>query len=170
MQTDDSSTLRASSAPEPRHAKAGEAGRLYFEDLHVGRRFKSVARRLDADAIKTFAREFDPQPFHTDEATAQDTFFAGLAASGWHTAAVSMRLLVESLPIAGGLIGAGVELSWPIPTRPGDTLTVESEVIEMRTSRSRPERGLVRMHSVTRNQNGEVVQDLTSTMVVPRRG
>jgi acyl dehydratase len=143
---------------------------LYFDDLAVGRRFVSAARALDADAIKAFARDYDPQPFHTDEAAAQGTFFDGLAASGWHTAALTMRLIVDSVPIAGGLIGAGVELKWPQPTRPGDILAVTSEIVEMRASQSRPHIGIVKMRSMTRNQRGEVVQDLTSTMVVPRRG
>jgi acyl dehydratase len=160
---------------DDRAAAAGEGASpasdapLYFDDLHVGRRFVSAARALDADAIKAFARDYDPQPFHTDEAAAQGTFFAGLAASGWHTAAVTMRLIVDSVPIAGGLIGAGVELKWPQPTRPGDVLTVTSEVVDMRASQSRPEIGIVKMRSVTINQRGEAVQDLTSTMVVPRR-
>src|ERR1700761_9194812 len=111
---------------------------LYLEDFAVGRRFVSTAHTLDADQIKTFARQFDPQPFHLDEETAKDTFFHGLAASGWHTAAITMSLLIKSIPIVGGLIGAGGELTWPRPTRPGDTLTVESEVLAVKESRSRP--------------------------------
>ena len=143
---------------------------LYLEDFTVGRRFTSAAHTLDADQIKAFARQFDPQPFHLDEKAAETSFFHGLAASGWHTAAITMSLLVKSgMPIAGGLIGAGGELKWPRPTRPGDTLTVESEVLAVTPSRSRPERGLITVHSLTRNQNGEVVQDMTTRMLVWRR-
>ena len=101
---------------------------LYLEDFAVGQRFISATHQLDAEQIKAFATRFDPQPFHTDDVAAQDSFFKGLAASGWHTAAITMSLLVKSgMPIAGGLIGAGGEIEWPRPTRPGDTLTVESE-------------------------------------------
>ena len=93
---------------------------LYLEDFSVGRRFTSSAHTLDAEQIKAFARQFDPQPFHTDDAAAQQSFFQGLAASGWHTAAITMSLLVKSgMPIAGGLIGAGAEIAWPRPTRSG---------------------------------------------------
>ena len=143
---------------------------LYLEDFAVGARFVSSARTLDAAQIKAFAAQFDPQPFHLDEAAAEETFFHGLAASGWHTAAITMSLLVKSgMPIAGGLIGAGGELTWPRPTRPGDTLTVESEILAVTPSRSRPERGMIKVHSLTRNQNGEVVQDMTTRMLVWRR-
>jgi acyl dehydratase len=145
-------------------------GKLYLDDLHVGQRFSSGTHAVDEAQIKAFAGQFDPQPFHLDEATAKDTFFAGLAASGWHTAALTMRLLVEGgAPIAGGIIGAGGELSWPKPTRPGDILHVESEVVEVTPSRSRPDRGMVTMRSETRNQRGEIVQMLTAKLVVPRR-
>src|ERR1700742_1722412 len=117
---------------------------LYLEDFTVGRRFTSTAHLLDAEQIKAFARQFDPQPFHLDEETAKNTFFHGLAASGWHTAAITMSLLVKSgMPIAGGLIGAGCELAWPRPTRPGDVLQAESEVLAVEPSRSRPERGMI---------------------------
>src|SRR6478752_6322263 len=140
---------------------------LYLEDFTVGRRFVSAAHALDADQIKAFAGQFDPQPFHLDEAAAQASFFRGLAASGWHTASITMSLLVKSgMPIAGGLIGAGGELQWPKPTRPGDVLQVESEVLEVKPSRSKPERGMITVKSETRNQNGEVVQILTSRMLV----
>jgi acyl dehydratase len=144
--------------------------KLYLEDFAVGQRFTSAAHTLDADQIKTFARAFDPQPFHLDEAAADKSFFAGLAASGWHTASITMSLLVKSgMPIAGGLIGAGGEIQWPRPTRPGDTLTVESEVLAVTPSRSRPERGMITVKSETRNQKGEIVQILTSRMLVWRR-
>jgi acyl dehydratase len=145
-------------------------GGLYLDDLHVGQRFKSGSHAVDETQIKAFARQFDPQPFHLDDATAKETLFAGLAASGWHTAAITMRLLVDGgAPIAGGIIGAGGEVSWPKPTRPGDILQVESEVVEVTPSRSRPDRGMVTVRSETRNQRGEIVQTLTAKLIVPRR-
>ena len=143
--------------------------RLYLEDLHVGQTFATGSITVTTEAIKAFAREYDPQPFHLDEAAAQASLFAGLAASGWHTAALSMRLLVDGLPIAGGLIGVGGETTWPRPTRPGDTLTVHIEVLEITPSRSRPDRGMVRTRNETRNQHGEAVQISTLGMVVWRR-
>ncbi|PWT73376.1 MAG: dehydratase [Proteobacteria bacterium] len=143
---------------------------LYLEDLTVGQRFVSETHTVEASSIKSFAQEFDPQPFHLDAEAAKDTIFAGLAASGWHTAAITMRLLVTGgLPIKGGIVGAGGELSWPRPTRPGDVLHVESEVIEITPSRSRPDRGMAIVRSETRNQNGEIVQIFTAKVVVPRR-
>ena len=143
---------------------------LYLEDFVVGQRFTSGTHQLDADQIEAFAAQFDPQPFHLSEAEADKSFFKGLAASGWHTASITMSLLVKSgMPIAGGLIGAGGEISWPRPVRPGDVLQVESEVMAVTPSRSRPERGLITVKSVTTNQKGEVVQVLTSRMLVWRR-
>ena len=142
----------------------------FLEDLSVGQRFASASYELSADEIKAFARQYDPQPFHTDEATARDTFFRGLAASGWHVAAITMKLLVGEGPmIANGIIGAGGEIAWPRPTRPGDLLTVESEVVEINPSRSKPDRGMVTMRSETRNQRNEVVQILTAKLIAPRR-
>ena len=143
---------------------------LYLEDFAVGRRFTSTTRALDAEQIKAFAVQFDRQPFHLDEAEADKSFFHGLAASGWHTAAITMSLLVKSgMPIAGGLIGAGAEIAWPRPVRPGDVLQVESEVLAVTPSRSRPERGMITVKSQTKNQHGEVVQVLTSRMLAWRR-
>src|SRR5262249_37885215 len=154
--------------PQPNEI-AGQS-RLYLEDLAVGRRFTSATHVIDAAQIKAFAREFDPQPFHLDDETAKGTLFAGLAASGWHTAAITMRLLVESgLPLAGGIIGAGGEINWPKPTRPGDVLRVVSEIEQVTPSRSRPDRGTVRVRSETRNQRDEVVQVLIANLIVPRR-
>jgi acyl dehydratase len=141
----------------------------YLDDLVVGQRFVSATHLLDAEQIKTFAAQFDPQPFHLDEHAAKDTFFGGLAASGWHVAAVTMKLLVEGAPIAGGIVGAGGEIAWPKPTRPGDVLRVTSEVVEITPSRSRPNRGMVTLRSETRNQNDDVVQVLTAKLVVPTR-
>ncbi|HEY4076897.1 MAG TPA: MaoC family dehydratase [Rhizomicrobium sp.] len=140
---------------------------LYLEDFTVGQCFISTDHALDVTQIKAFAAQFDPQPFHLDEAQAEKSFFHGLAASGWHTASITMSLLVKSgMPIAGGLIGAGGELTWPRPTRPGDTLHVESEIMAVTPSRSRPERGMITVHSLTKNQKGEVVQDMTTRMLV----
>jgi acyl dehydratase len=143
---------------------------VYLEDLAPGLRSSTASHTLDAAQIKAFAATFDPQPFHLDEAAAKDTLFGGLAASGWHTAALTMRLLVTSGPaLAGGYLGAGGEISWPRPTRPGDVLHVESEVIEVTPSRSRPDRGMATIRNETKNQRGEVVQVLIAKLVVPRR-
>ena len=145
-------------------------GGLTLDDLRVGQRFESGTAALDAAQIKAFAAQFDPQRFHLDEEAARGTLFGGLAASGWHTAALTMRLLVGGgAPFAGGLIGAGGEIAWPRPTRPGDVLQVFSEVIEITPSRSRPDRGRVTLRSETRNQTGEVVQTLVARLIVPRR-
>jgi acyl dehydratase len=143
---------------------------LYFEDLEVGQVHRSGTLDVDAEAIKGFAAEFDPQPFHLDEETAKPTFFRGLAASGWHTAALTMRLLVTSgLPLAGGIIGAGMDIRWPKPVRPGDRLRVEVEMLELRPSNSCPDQGLAKIRTTTLNQNGEPVQVLVGTLVVARR-
>lgn len=151
-------------------SREDNAPRLYFEDLEVGRRFTTGSVTMEPEAIKAFAASFDPQPFHLDEDAAEKSFFGGLVASGWHTAAITMRLLVTSgLPIAGGVIGAGGEIVWPRPVKPGDTLTVVSEVIAAKPSASRPERGMVTVRSETLDQAGEVVQVMTARLVVPRR-
>ncbi len=142
---------------------------LYFDDIHVGQRFTSSTHLIDEVQIKAFAKQFDPQPFHLDPKAAKDTLFEGLVASGWHTAAISMRLLVESVPIAGGVVGAGGEIAWPKPTRLGATLHIESEILELRPSRSRPDRGMATIRSETVNQLGEIVQVLIAKLVVPRR-
>ncbi len=143
---------------------------LYLDDLHVGMRFTSGEYPLDRAQIEAFARQFDPQPFHVDPVAAKDSLFAGQVASGWHTAAITMRLLVESgWPIAGGLVGVSAELRWPRPTRPGDVLHVEGEILDVRPSRSRPTTGLARLQCKTVNQHGEPVQLLTATLYVPRR-
>ncbi len=142
----------------------------YLEDLSVGQVFGSGSLTVDAQAIVDFARVFDPQPFHTDPEAAKDSFFGGLAASGWHTAAMTMRLLVDGeARIAGGMIGGGGEISWPRPTRPGDILTLESEVLDITPSRSKPDRGVVTLRTTTRNQNGEAVQISTMKLIAPRR-
>lgn len=144
----------------------------YLEDFAVGQTFVGSGRiRIEKERVKTFAAEFDPQPFHLDEQAAGRSIFQGLAASGWHTAAVTMRLLVESeLKFAGGLIGVSIdELRWPLPVRPGDELRVESEVLEVRASKSRPEQGLIKVKTATLNQDGETVQVFVGNLIVPRR-
>jgi len=145
-------------------------GKLYLEDLRVGQRFISGTYLMDADRIKAFAAEFDPQPFHLDEAAAEASVFRGLAASGWHTAAVAMRLMVAGgLPLATGSVGLGGEIAWPRPTRPGDTLHLESEVVDIVPSRSKPNQAIVTVKSQMFNQHGEPVYVLTARILVFRR-
>jgi acyl dehydratase len=147
-----------------------QAEQLYLDDLYVGQRFTSGAHLMEEARIKGFAAEFDPQPFHLDEAAAETTVFKGLAASGWHTAAVAMRLLVTGgLPFANGIIGLGGEIAWPRPTRPGDVLHVESEIVEITPSRSKPQQGIVTLRGKMLNQNGEAVYLLTAKLLVLRR-
>jgi acyl dehydratase len=142
----------------------------YFEDFAVGQKFGSEPRPVEAAEIKAFAAQFDPQPFHLDEDAARGSLFGGLAASGWHTAAMTMRLCLSSdLRPAGGIIGGGGELTWSKPVRPGDTLRVEIEVMETRTSRSRPTQGLVKVRIATLNQHGETVQTFSPTLLVEHR-
>ena len=143
----------------------------YLEDFTVGQTFGSGQLRIDEEQIRRFASEFDPQPFHLDGEAALDTIFGGLAASGWHTAALTMRLLVDGdLQPAGGIVGAGIdELRWPQPVRPGDQLRVESEVLEVRRSKSRPEQGMIKVRSTTLNQSGEAVQIFVGNLVVRRK-
>ena len=143
----------------------------YFEDFAVGQTYGSGHLSIEADRIKSFAAEFDPQPFHLDEQAARRTMFGGLAASGWHTAALTMRLLVESeLKPAGGIVGAGFdELRWPLPVRPGDELHVQSEIVEVRPSKTRPNQGLIKVRTTTLNQKGEAVQVSLGNLIVLRR-
>ncbi|MFM0339784.1 MaoC family dehydratase [Paraburkholderia fungorum] len=147
----------------------GKAGLIYLDDLTVGLVFESTEHQLDAEQIREFAERFDPQPFHLSEETARETFFAGLAASGWHTAAITMKLLVQSLPLAGGVIGAGSEITWPHPTRPGDVLHVVSTIMEIAPSRSRPDRGIVTVQSDTLNQHGDLCQRSVARLLAFRR-
>ncbi len=144
---------------------------FYLEDFAFGQVFTTGRLRVDKDQIVAFARQFDPQPFHLDEEAARHSPFGGLAASGWHTAALTMRLLLEGeFKPAGGILGVGFdELSWPRPVRPGDELHARSEVLEVRPSRSRPDRGLIRVRNTTLNQNDEIVQMFTGNLIVPRR-
>ncbi len=146
-------------------------GAHYLEDFTVGMRFVSSSHTMTEAQIIAFARAFDPQPFHTDPVAAETSVFRGLAASGWHTASVSMRLFVDlQIGAAGGMIGAGVDhLRWPRPVRPGDTLQVEAEVVSVRPSKTRPERGIVVFDVITRNQHGEVVQSYRPSCMMPAR-
>jgi acyl dehydratase len=143
---------------------------LYLDDLAVGRKFATAEVTLTLEGCKAFAAEFDPQPFHLDDEAGRRSVFGRLAASGWYTASLSMRLLVQGeLTIAGGLIGLGGEMKWPRPTYPGDTLRVETEVLEVRVSESKPDRGIVTVRNQTLNQHGEPVQVAVVKMLVPRR-
>jgi acyl dehydratase len=143
----------------------------YLEDYAVGQVFRTGRVQIDKDQILAFAKQYDPQPYHLDEQAARKSVFGGLAASGWHTAALTMRLLVDSeFRPANGILGVGFdELSWPRPVRPGDELYAESEVLEVRPSKSRPDRGLIRVRTTTLNQDGEPVQIYTGNLLVPRR-
>ena len=144
----------------------------YLEDFAAGQVFAGSGRmRVDKDRVKSFATEFDPQPFHLDDEAARGSIFRGLAASGWHTAAMTMRLLVDSdFRPAGGIIGAGFdEMKWPRPVRPGDELRVESEILEVRPSKSRPDQGVIKVRTTTLNQDGEAVQVSVGNLIVPRR-
>jgi acyl dehydratase len=144
--------------------------RLYLEDLAVGQNFTSETYVMEAARIKEFAAEFDPQPFHIDESAAEASAFKGLAASGWHTAAVAMRLLVTGgLPFANGIVGMGGEVAWPRPTRPGDILHVESEIVAVTPSRSKPHQGIVTVRGTMFNQHGEAVYLLTAKLLVLKR-
>lgn len=153
-------------------ADAGnEARELYLEDFTPGRRFVTDTVEVTPQEIKSFAARFDPQPFHLDEAAAKHSVFGGLAASGWHTASLTMRLWVTGpMRVPGGLVGLGGEIGWPKPTRPGDVLRVESEVLEAKRSRSKPDRGIVTLRLETKNQRGEVVQTAVLKILAPSRG
>ena len=143
---------------------------LYLDDLKVGQRYTSESYRMEEVRMKAFAAEFDPQPFHLDDDAARSSVFQGLAASGWHTAAVAMRLLVKSgFHVANGLVGLGGEIAWPKPTRAGDTLRVECEILEIRHSRSKTNQGIVTIRSTTLNQHDEIVQIFTAKILVFRR-
>jgi acyl dehydratase len=143
----------------------------YLEDFAVGQTFRSPRLKVDTERIKTFAAEFDPQPFHLDEGAARESRFGGLIASGWHTAALTMRLVADSdFKPAGGIVGAGVEeLRWTRPVRPGDELRIESEILEVRPSRSRSDQGLIKARTTTLNQHDEAVQVVVVNLIVPRR-
>ena len=143
--------------------------RLFLDDLYVGQRWASEPHLVDAAQIKRFAAEFDPQPFHLDEEVAKKSLFKGLAASGWHTAALTMRMLVDSVPLEDGLVGAELSISWPKPTRPGMALQVFSEIVDIVPSRSKPHMAMVTMRNETRDQDGNVLQIFTVKMPVFKR-
>jgi len=150
-------------APQPQ-------AKLYLDDLRIGQRFTSETYLMDTARIKQFAAEFDPQPFHLDETAAEKSIFKGLVASGWHTAAVAMRLFVMGgMPFADGLIGFGGELSWPRPIRPGDLVQVVCEIIDIKPSRSKPHQGIVTVRAEMFNQSGETVYVLTAKLLVSKR-
>jgi acyl dehydratase len=152
-------------------ATPADAGEQYLEDFAVGQVFRSNRVTVDLDRLVAFATEFDPQPFHLDDEAARSSLFGGLAASGWHTAALTMKLLAGSeLRPVGGIIGAGAEeMRWPRPTRPGDVLGCVIEVLETRPSAKRPEQGLVKLRVTTSNAAGEAVYVLVISIIVPRR-
>jgi acyl dehydratase len=148
------------------------AQELYFEDFYIGQKFYSAgAAKVTADEIKEFGQKYDPQPFHLDEAAGEGSFFKGLAASGWLTAAIVMRLRVESIQVFGGMIGAGVEeMRWTLPVRPGDSIHTEIEVVGVRHSASRKNYGIVRTRTFAFNQNNEIVLRSTVNFLAPLRG
>jgi acyl dehydratase len=147
-----------------------QMNRRFFEDLKVGDRFKSQTYEVTEEQIIFFAREFDPQPFHLDRVVADKTMFKGLIASGWHTAAITMRLFVQTLNFAEGAIGLGVdELRWPTAVKPNDVLQVETEIVDLRESQSKPSHGIVRLRYVTTNQRGDIVQTMYASALVLRR-
>lgn len=142
---------------------------LFLDDLVVGAEYRSPEYQLNREQILDFAGQFDPQPFHLDEEAANGSLFRGLAASGWHTAAITMKLLVTSLPLGNGIIGAGGEIEWPKPTRPGDTLHVISTILDIAHSRTKPDRGIVTVECRTVNQQGDTCQRLVAKLVVMRK-
>jgi acyl dehydratase len=157
--------------PIPMGAEMSQKTPMYLEDLTVGQTFRSDTLAVEPGRLKAFAAEFDPQPFHLDEAAAANSLFGGLVASGWQTAAISMGLMVRSdFKIAGGLIGVGVEaIRWPRPVHPGDVLRVESEIVEVRPSQGNPDRGVVRVRNTTLNQHDQPVMIQVASLIVPRR-
>ena len=142
---------------------------MYLDDLNVGDIFLSEQYQLDQAQIIEFARMYDPQAFHVDPEVAEKSAFRGLAASGWHTTAISMRLLVKSLPFSDGMIGTGAQIEWPIATRPGDCLQVETRIVDIRHSRSKPDRGIVTLECLTKNQNGEICQRMATKIIVMKK-
>ncbi len=163
-------SAKAEPAPAPPARKSNPAAKaFYLEELNVGQRFSAGTYRMTEERIKSFAAEFDPQPFHLDEAAARQSVFRGLAASGWHTSAATMRLMVDALHLAGGAVGLGGEISWPRPTRPGDTLRVELVVLAIEPSLSKPDRGVVTVRCFTFNQHDEPVQIMTTKILAFKR-
>lgn len=142
---------------------------LYLDDLTIGDTFVSGTDQVNQEQIISFATRYDPQPFHLDPQAAETSPFGGLAASGWHTTAITMRLLVDSLPISEGIIGTGAEIEWPRPTRPGDLLQVTTTVVDIRHSRSKPDRGIVTLECLTKNKLGEICQRMVTKVFVMRK-
>jgi acyl dehydratase len=143
---------------------------FYLDDLRVGQTFTSGTYVMDEASIKAFASQFDPQPFHLDDAAAKESLFRGLAASGWHTAAATMRMIVDGdFKLGSGTVGLGGEIAWPKPTRPGDTLRVHAEIVEITPSRSKPNQGIVKIRNRTVNQHGDEVQVFTAKLLVFKR-
>lgn len=155
----------------PQNAPASKDDFLYIEDLHLGQKFKAGPVKITAEEIITFAKQFDPQDFHTDPVKASETIFGGLAASGWHTGGLTMRMMLQALPkIKGGMVGRGAEkIEWPRPVRPGDELSVEMEVIDIKISDNRPESGVMKTRNTTFNQKGEIVMRMETKAFIPRR-
>jgi acyl dehydratase len=140
-----------------------------FEDFPIGCRFESRRQTISAEEIVEFAQRYDPQPFHL-ETSAGDHLLGGLSASGWQTAAVSMRLFIETMEVEGGIIGRAIdELRWPVAVHPGDELRVEIEILEARLSQSKPGYGLIRYRSLTKNQEDKVVQSFIALAILPTR-
>jgi acyl dehydratase/ribonuclease HI len=164
-----SKAARSNAAPAATEKIAAPENVLYLDDMRVGQKFTAGTYRMTEERIKSFAAEFDPQPFHLDEAAARRSVFQGLAASGWHTASATMRLIVNAMHLAGGSVGLGGEIVWPRPTRPGDTLRLEVEIVDIKPSRSKPDRGIVTARCVTFNQNDEQVQVLTTKILSFKR-
>jgi acyl dehydratase len=151
------------------HTNTPNEGPYYLDDFTAGQKFISGEKHITQEEIIAFAKAFDPQTFHVDPEAAKKSVFGGLVASGWHTASMSMRLILEACPIAEGRIGLGGEITWPGPTKPGDVIHVEIEVLEIKSSASKPDRGVVTMRSTTKNQRGEMVQILTARTLMMRR-
>ncbi|WP_211160769.1 MaoC family dehydratase [Marinobacterium sp. LSUCC0821] len=141
---------------------------LYLDDLKIGDRFISETYAITDENIIAFAEHYDPQPFHLSDTAAKESFFGGLAASGWQVGSITMRLIAHSFPVASGIIGGGVDLRWLTPTRPGDILHVETEILEVIPSKSKPDRGVVKIHAKTINQHGETRQTFDSSLLVFR--
>jgi len=150
--------------------KKSRMKKRYFDDIKVGDRFQSEPLNVIEKQVIEFAHKFDPQMFHLNRKAAERTLFKGLIASGWHTAAITMRLFVQTLNFGEGAIGLGVDkLRWPNAVRPGDVLTVETDVLKLRPSRSKPGYGIIRLRYVTTNQDGEIVQTMLASAMVRRR-
>ncbi len=143
---------------------------LYLEDLSVGQKFRSASYEMTQEELIHFARVNDPQFFHVDPEAAKESVFGGLIGCGWQTAALAVRLMLESAPapFAGGVVGSEVHMSWKLPVRPGDRLRVEAEITKITTSRSRKDRGFVDFHIDTFNQDDQLVQRMQTTIVVFR--